>query len=161
MRDALKAFAAALPYPRSFLGLLLAGFTNPPPGEYEVTVVAETGADGAPETGTGRVRIRDRVQPTIAIASVFNEGAPNTLYQTTAPDTPTPLPYDLLLWDEDGEPLLDVAVRQAGPNQALLVIGERTVGSITIETPPGATTQQVHTPAPSVVVNSPVVGAPA
>ncbi len=27
MRDALKAFAAALPYPRSFLGLLLAGFT--------------------------------------------------------------------------------------------------------------------------------------
>jgi len=102
-----------------------------------------------------------RVQPHIAIASAFNAGAPNTIYQTTNAGSPTPLPYDLLLWDEQGAPLLDVTARQIGPHNAILVQGNRAVGRIRIETPPGARRQQLFTQAPSFLVNSPVVGVPA
>ena len=46
--------------------MLLTGFTNPLPGLCRVGVVAETGPDGEPETGWGRLLVRPRLRPTIA-----------------------------------------------------------------------------------------------
>ena len=142
------------------LHLLLAGFTNPRPGLYRVGVITETGPNGAPETGWGRLRVRPRVRSSLAIAGSFNPGAPNTLYQTTTPGSPTPLPYDLLVWDEGGAPLLNVTARQISPDLAVLVEGERAVGLVTIDAPSGASGQQVTTPTPSFAVSSPVIGVP-
>lgn len=58
--------------------LLFRGFQNPGPGTYDIQIEAETGPEGAVETGVARVRIRPRTKPTLAVTSVFN-GPPNAL----------------------------------------------------------------------------------
>jgi hypothetical protein len=140
--------------------LLLAGFTNPRPGLYRVRMVAETGHEGEPEIGWGRLLVLPRAGPAIAIASAFNPGAPNTIYQTAQPGDRTPLPYDLLLWDRTGAPMLNVTVHQIAPHFAELLQDGRVVGLVTIETPPGAQGQQVWSHVPSFPIASPVVGRP-
>jgi hypothetical protein len=141
--------------------LLFFGFRNPTvPGFYTIQVEAQTGPGGAVETGAGVVRITPETRPHIGVTSVFNAGAPNTIYQTTAPNEFTPLPYDFLIWDRDGGPLEGVTAEMVNNNFALLRQGERTVGTVSIESPPGAVGQEVMTTNPSVEINAPVTGVP-
>ncbi len=141
--------------------LILKGFTNPPhPGFYPIAVEAETGPNGEVESGTGIVHILPQVRPSINVTSAFNAGAPNTIFQKTAPGELTPLPYDFLLWDRTGDPLEGVTVEMVNPDYALLRQGRRVVGHVAIETPPGATGQEVFTVEPSSVINAPISGVP-
>ncbi len=142
--------------------LLFFGFRNPTrPGFYTIQVEAQTGPDGAVETGAGIVHITPETRPHIGVTSVFNgAGNPNTIYQTTAPNELTPLPYDFLIWDSDGGPLEGVTAEMVNDNFALLRQGERTVGTVSIESPPGAVGQEVMTVNPSVEINAPVTGVP-
>jgi hypothetical protein len=137
------------------LHLLLAGYVVPRPGVYEVQVVAETGLNGAVETGSGLFHVLPKPKPSINVASVFNPGSPNTIYQKTAPGAFTPLNYDFLLWDGQGMPMTDVEIADG-----LLVQGNRTVGQVWIEAPAGAVGQEVFSTGPSFPALSPVVSAP-
>ncbi|HKY52672.1 MAG TPA: hypothetical protein VJM08_00140 [Anaerolineales bacterium] len=159
--------------------LILNGFLNPSrTGFYPITVEAETGPNGEFEFGIGKIHIRPRMKPSINITSAFNPGAPNTIYQTTSPGALTPLPYDFLLWDRNGDPFEGVVVEMRNPSEhdddrfeeddaemknrrfALLKQGERVVGSIKIKMPPNATGQEVYTEAASSVINAPITGVP-
>ena len=141
--------------------ILLFGFVNPAPGVYDLKVVAETGPGGAVETGVAKLRIRPSIQPTIRIASAFNEGSPNTIYQSTAPSAATLFPYDLLLWDSDGAPLTGVTIAPLDTTQWSLVRGEgEVIGSVSLSAPSGATGQELTTTAPSFAINAPVSAVP-
>lgn len=141
--------------------LILNGFRNPSrPGLYPIAVEAETGINGEVERGIGSVHIRPRISPSINVTSAFNPGAPNTIYQTTAPSELTPLPYDFLLWDRAGNPFEGVSVEMIHPHDGLLKQGEEVIGHVVIRTPNGATGQEVFTTGPSLLVNSPVTGVP-
>jgi hypothetical protein len=139
--------------------LILNGFINPPhPGFYPIAVETETGSNGEVERGIGRVRILRRIRPSINVTSAFNPGAPNTIFQKTAPGELTPLPLDFLLWDRTGDPFEGVTIEKVNPHHALLKQGKRVVGHVTIETPPGATGQELFTEEPSSVINAPITG---
>lgn len=141
--------------------LILNGFINPPrPGFYPIALEAETGPNSEMERGIGTVHILPRIRPSINVTSAFNPGAPNTIFQKTAPGELTPLPYDFLLWDRAGDPFEGVTVEMVNPDFALLKQGKRVVGHVTIETPPGATEQEVFTEEPSSVINAPITGVP-
>ncbi len=140
--------------------LILNSFTNPGPGIYQIQVAAETGPGGTVEQGVGTLEILPDVPPRISIVSAFNEGTPNTLYQTAEPGQQTPLPYDLLLWDTGGEPLPDVTISDMIGDRAELVQGDRIVGEVTVETPADATGHRVFTEEPSSAINAPVTGVP-
>ncbi len=141
--------------------LILYGYTNPAkPGFYPVTVEAETGPNGEIESGVGSVQIIPRTRPSINVTSVFNPGSPNTIYQHTAPGELTPLPYDFLLWDRQGSPLEGVTIEMVNTHHGLLRQGRRVVGQIKIDTPPGASGQEVFTLTPSAPINAPISGIP-
>jgi hypothetical protein len=142
--------------------LILNGFRNPQtPGFYKITVEAETGPNGAVETGSGMVHILPQNRPSIHITSAFNAGSPNTIYQQTGTGQLTPLPYDFLLWERDGSPFEGVTVEMVSANHALLRQGERVFGQVEISAPPGATGQELFTQAPSAAINAPITGLPA
>ncbi len=69
-----------------------------------------------------------------------------------------PFPWDLLLWERNGGPMLGVNVEMAGPNFALLKQGENTVGNVRIHAPPGA--QGSVAGGPSFEINAPIKGVP-
>ncbi len=138
------------------LHLLFLGFRNPKAGLYKVKVAAETGPGGAVEHGSAHIRILPRTRPSIHITSVFNAGAPNTIYQTAAPGELTPLPYDLLLWNRDGEPFTGVTIEMIHPRLALLRQGDKTVGRVTIHAPSGAKGMEVFTEAASEEIAAPI-----
>ncbi|HBY99076.1 MAG: hypothetical protein M5U01_10900 [Ardenticatenaceae bacterium] len=140
--------------------LILNGFRNPAPGFYDIQVLAKTGADGAIETGLGRVQILPQIRPSINVTSFYNPGSPNTIYQETSPGELAPLPYDLLLWDRNGAPMEGVTLSMVNPTHGLLVQGENSVGQFFIDTPPGASGQEIFSAAPSVPVPAPVSGVP-
>lgn len=145
--------------------LLLRGFRNPGPGTYDIQVEAETGPEGAVETGTARVRILPRTRPFLSTSSVFNGPPnPNTIYQETGTMSATPLPFDLLIWNSLGLPMTGASIRgpRFGPSSAAtrLTQGGRTVGDVSVVGPKGASGYQVLTNAPSVEINSPVTGVP-
>jgi hypothetical protein len=140
--------------------LLLLSFTNPEPGIYEIEINAETGPAGALEQGVATVEILSEVRPSINVISVFNEGSPNTIYQATAPGELAPLPFDFLLWGQDGGPLADVAISEVSPDRAELVQGDRTVGEILIEAPAGASGYEVFAETPSSAMDTPITGFP-
>ena len=109
----------------------------------------------------GKLRVRESIQPTIRIASAFNEGSPNTIYQSTAPGRATQFPYDLLLWNSDGAPLTGVTIAPVDETQWALVRGEEEiVGLVSLSTPSGATGQELTGLEPSFAINSPVSGVP-
>lgn len=142
--------------------LLLYGFTNPSqPGYYPVTIAAQTGPDGELETGMGKVHIIPQTRPSINVTSAFNPGSPNTYYQKTIAGELTPLAYDFLLWDRNGEPLTGITVDMISPDHALLKHGNRVIGHINISAPAGATGHEVFTEQPSSLTNSPISGIPA
>jgi hypothetical protein len=155
------------------LHLLLAGYVVPRPGVYEVQVVAETGLNGAVETGSGLFHVRPKPKPSINVTSVFNPGSPNTIYQKTAPGAFTPLNYDFLLWDGQGMPMTGVEIADGqlvrtgipvrrGGHDALrrTDTGNRTVGQVWIEAPAGAVGQEIFSTGPSVPALSPAVSVP-
>lgn len=142
--------------------LLLYGFTNPSrPGHYPVTIHAETGPDGALETGMGKLHILPHTRPSINVTSAFNPGSPNTFYQKTIPGELTPLPYDFLLWGRNGKPLTGVSIEMVSAKHALLKHGKRVIGHIKIRTPSGASGHEVFANQPSSLTNSPISAIPA
>lgn len=53
-----------------------------------------------------------------------------------------------------------VTLSMVNPTRALLLQGEKSVGQVFIDTPPGATGQDIFSPIPSFPVPSPVSGVP-
>ncbi len=146
--------------PESPVHLILNGFRNQKPGFFDIHLIAETGPGGAVETGSARVQILPRIRPSIEVTSAFNEGAPNTIYQQTTTGAATPLPYDFLLWDRNGDAFTGVTVQQVNSTHALLRRGRKTVGQVFIETPPGATGQLVSTNNASFAILAPISAVP-
>ena len=143
------------------LHLILNGFRNPTqPGFYPILVEAETEPGGATETGVGIVHILPETRPHIGVTSALNPGAPNTIYQTTGTNELTPLPYDFLIWDRAGGPFVGVTAGMVSDRLGLLRRGERAVGIVTIDSPPGAVGQEVTTVSPSMEINAPITGVP-
>jgi hypothetical protein len=136
--------------------MLLIGFKNPPAGRYAIKVAAETGPNGALETGTGQVEILPATRPRISVTSLFflPKGF-DAIYQETNSGLETLRPYDFLLWDKDGKALENVTI--AGNK---LMQGDATVGQITIQAPAGAEGQMVRAVAPSKVKKAPLFGIP-
>jgi hypothetical protein len=95
--------------------LILNGFKNPPPGQYQIEVTAETGPGGTVERGVGFIQIHPKIRPSINVTSVFNDGTPNTIFQETTPGTQTPLLYDFLLWDQRGNAFEGVSFSPGQP----------------------------------------------
>jgi hypothetical protein len=143
--------------------LILNNYVNPKPGRYEFHVAAETGPEGALETGVGVVHIRPKPRASINVTSVRagDPGPPfaNTIYQTTTTNSTTPFDWTFLVWDRRGEPALDVTVHQINSRKAQLKQGNRVIGQISISAPRGATGQEVSG-GPSVEFNAPVKGLP-
>ena len=131
--------------------LLLNSSTNPPPGRYPVGV--ELSSAGGVKQGTGRVDILSKTRPAIAVTNAFHDNFANGNYQVTAPGSLAPLPFDFLLWDRDGAPLMGVTI-----DANRLVHGDEVVGRVSIEAPAGAIGQRLFTEKPSVRAKAPVTG---
>jgi hypothetical protein len=143
--------------------LILNNFVNPSPGRYEFLVEAETGPGGALETGVGVVHIRPKPRASINVTSVFAGPPPfaNTIYQTTATDSVTPLDWNFLIWDRLGEPAVGVTIHQVNSRTAQLKQGNRVVGTISMRTPRGATGQEISGGPSSLIPVAPVKNLPA
>jgi hypothetical protein len=141
--------------------LILSNFVNPKPGRYEFHVAAETGPDGALETGVGVAHVRPNPRASINVTSIFAGPAPfaNTIYQTTTPGSTTPFDWNFLLWDRLGEPAVGVTVDQVNSRKAQLMQGDRVIGQISISAPRGASGQEISG-GPSVPFDAPVKGLP-
>ena len=141
--------------------LLLFGFLNPKrPSFYPIEVDAQTGPGCASETGVGTIHILPKIRPSVHVTSVFNAGAPNTIYQQVAPGADAPLVWDLLLWARDGGPLAGVTINMVNDDHALRMQGNRTVGHIGIEALAGASGHGVMDLGPSFAIGAPISGAP-
>ena len=138
-------------------------FTNPAPGDYPIAVVAETGPDGAVETGTGTLTIRPQVIPSINPSNALFPQPSNNNWQRVPVGTVAPLPLDFLLFGADGQPLNGVGVAPADPARfprytgGLLVrdtdgdgvldpATDTVVGGIIGAAPAGATGQRATSP---------------
>ncbi len=144
--------------------LMALGFINPVAGEYPIAIEAETGPDGALETGTAVVTIHPDIRPSINVTSIFakqNEEDPNgnTIYQQSAPGGTTPFAWDFLLWDADGNGIVGAELIQNSEDGGDIVVGDEIIGAFTIEAPAGASGQTV-TGGPSVEFDAPVSGVP-
>lgn len=139
------------------LHLILNGVTNPEPGEYYIRVEAQTGTDGAWETGSGILKILPKSRPSVNVTSVFVKalagllpGGPacgpgtnppnphNPIYQTTTVGSEAPYVWSFLLWGARNEPLDDVSLVWVNPEHGLISRGNKTVGHVFIDAPPGA-----------------------
>jgi hypothetical protein len=148
--------------------LILPGFRNPPPGRDPIRVEAETGPDGRSEHGVGAVEIVAAPQPSIHVTRVFDQppalaqrtppARASTNEQTAAPGRAVPIPYNFLLRDDFGEPLVGVALAPAAgsPDCDVLVQGSREAGRVRVTAPPGARGQRLIADAPSAAIRSPV-----
>ena len=132
--------------------MILPGFTNPPAGTYDIEVIAETGVNGAVETGTGQLEILAEVEPSINPTSIYSQNQ-NIIYQTAQQGELAPLPWDFFLWDGDGAAFTGVEI-----NNGQLVKDSVVVGSIMTDAPPGASGHEVFTDSPSVPANEPFFG---
>lgn len=144
--------------------LILLGFVNPEAGDYPIAVEAETGPDGAVETGTGIVTIRPAIVPSINVTSVFatmdpDDPAGNSIYQEAAAGASPAFNWDFLLFGADGGALTDVELVQSSDAGGDIVQGDNVIGSFTIDAPEGATGQSVSG-GPSVAIDAPVSGLP-
>jgi hypothetical protein len=148
--------------------VLFAHLVNPAPGTYEISVESETGPNGETEYGVGEIEILPEIQPAIAFTSVYNgPGRPNAIYQTTTVGDFTQIPYHLLAWGADGQPLSGAQVLQNGPNTADIVVFDVDdnpidVGDITVTAPAGAESILIgNYETPTEVINAPISGTPA
>jgi len=139
----------------------LIGFVNPKrPGYYPVHVEFAAGMGCTAESGVANVHIVRKIRPSVEVTSVFNEGAPNTIYQEAEASMPAPLAWDFLLWGRKGRPMVGVSVEMVRPDFALLKKGHRTVGHIRIYAPVGAEGHSVEGD-PSFEINAPIQDVPA
>lgn len=140
--------------------VILRAFVNPGPGIYQFLVEAETGPGGSLETGVANVRVRNKVRASVNVTSVFNPGTPNTIYQQTTVGSPTPLAYDLLLWDKNGLPAVGTEIQMVNRTRARLIQNGRTIGQVAIKAPPGARGQQIESAGPATELLAPVLSLP-
>jgi hypothetical protein len=144
--------------------LMALGFTNPEAGDYPIEIEAQTGPEGAVETGTAVVTIHPEIRPSINVTSVFAKAAEdgpngNTIYQQTTPGQSPAFAWDFLLFGADGDGIIGAELVQTGDAGGDIVVGDETIGSYRIEAPEGATGQSVGAE-PSVAFEAPVSGAP-
>lgn len=147
--------------------LLTSSHTNPAAGSYVIKVSAETGANGAVETGSGTLTVLAAVRPSINPASALSQPPGlNAIYQQAAAGQEIGRPFDFLLWGADGKPLTGVSVAPADTTKfakytgGLLKQGDTVVGGIIGSAPQGATGQRAFTDEPSKEVKSPATGVP-
>lgn len=135
------------------LHMILPGFQNPTtPGDYTIDVSAETGTDGAVQTGSAVLNIRPEIAPSINLTSVYDSMRRNTVYQQVN-SVDDVVPYGFWLWDGQGEAMLDVDI----VGNQLVQQGE-VVGEISIAAPDGATGQTLVSLSPSVAATEPFFG---
>lgn len=141
---------------------LINGFMNPTrPGFYPV-YVEFAGPVGCPvASGVANVHIVPKIRPSAEVTSVFNPGRPNTIYQETTAGTDAPFPWDLLLWDRNGGPMVGVTVEMVNSDFALLKQGKKAIGNIRIHAPDGALGHAVAEVVESFEINAPIKGVPA
>lgn len=146
--------------------LILFGVRNPErPGYYPIRVTGQTGPNGEEESGVAMVGIRPSVRPSINVTSVFNNTTTQrkgSIFQRTAPGTTTPLPYDFLLWNSNGEPETGMRVRRGpGTHEYFIVreqaVGDEVIGMVQIKSPAGADDLRVGS-GDSWIVQAPVTG---
>lgn len=139
---------------------LINGFTNPTrPGFYPVYVEFEDGTGCTAESGVANVHIVPKNRPSVEVTSAISAGGSNTIYQqTTMVDEAAPLPWDLLLWDRNGGPMVGVTVEMVDSDFALLKQGRKAIGNIRIHAPDGAFGQMVAADVPSGAINAPIKG---
>ncbi len=88
---------------------------NPPAGTYEIEIAADIGPNGETMVGTGSVDIAAETAPAIAFTSFFNPNfRQNGIYQEVEVGNALDVPYHLLLWDENGDPLSGVEFWRTG-----------------------------------------------
>lgn len=144
--------------------LIFDGFTNPEAGDYAIEIEAQTGPDGAVETGTAVVTIRPAIAPSINVTSVFakeSDDAPNgnPIYQSAAAGGSPPFAWDFLLWGSDGAGIIGAELVQNDDAGGDIVVGGEVIGTFSIDAPEGATGQMVSG-GPSVEAPAPVKGIP-
>lgn len=138
--------------------MILRSFTNPEAGEYLFEVTTEFGEDGTAVTTTVPVQIFEEPAPNINHVSVFNEGTPNTVYQSTSTGEITPFAFDFLLFSSNNGAMNNVTVTHVTSNHALLMQAEWVVGHVYIDAPDGASGYKVITEQPSAMMNAPILG---
>lgn len=150
--------------------VLFAHLLNPPAGSYEVDIVAEFGPNGEPMQGTGTIDITADVEPAIAFTSFFNPNfRQNAIYQEVEVGNELDVPYHLLLWDENGDPLSGVEfwrTARFATTYDIMVPVEGSddyskVGNITVTVPTeaaGAYGGALHWTGPAQDINAPISG---
>jgi hypothetical protein len=139
--------------------LLLFGFQNPRPGDYDIEVTIQPNPDsGETLSGTATVHILDSVQPAIGPISVINPGPPppfpNSRYQTVALGE-TPLRWGFYLWDKDGNGIVGAdIVRTSNTHYRLVDAAGGTIGEVRISTPDGAGSLSLESVEPAVAANA-------
>lgn len=133
--------------------LNLPGVKNPEAGSYELKVMAETGPNGSLEEGVGVFTVLAETKPSINVTSTLSDApGTNLIHQQTEAGKETPLPFDFLLWDAAGAPMLGVSVSDDG---RALVQNGLTIGSIDWTTPEGASGHKVFSKQMSTEVVAP------
>ncbi|GAC1646781.1 MAG: hypothetical protein NVS9B11_18960 [Candidatus Dormibacteraceae bacterium] len=145
--------------------LLASSHTNPAAGSYQIKVSAETGPNGAVETGSGTLTILAAIRPSLNPASALSQPPGlNAIYQQAALGQETGRPFDFLLWGADGKPLTGVSVAPADTTKfakytgGLLKQGDKVVGGIIGSAPQGATGQRAFSDEASKEVKAPATG---
>ena len=143
--------------------LILLGFTNPHPGHYRIKVEAETGLNGALETGWAKIHIVPKSRPSISVTStgMYNPDELNTIYQETTVNNEAPLLYNFLLWDKKDKPFVGVDLFDLGEgSNYLLKKGNKVVGHVNIDAPDDASGYMLMSEGESVSAFRPTLGGP-
>jgi len=137
--------------------LILHGVENPKPGHYRIRVEAETGPESALETGSVLLQVVPKDRPSINITSAF-AGAMNTIYQTTTVNEMAPLEWSFLVWGKKGMDLDDVSIEWADVDEWHVLQKGKMVGHIYIDSPAGASGQDVYLVNSEGRPSAPVIG---
>ena len=138
--------------------LNLGGFRNPAAGSYEVKIMAETGPNGAMETGSGMLNVLASTKASInGNSTLSDKRLTNLMYQRTSMGEETPLPFDFTMWDANAEAMVGVTVSEDGKH---LIQGNSIVGDISWEVPTGSQGYSVYTKEPSKLIDSTILKLP-
>ena len=153
--------------------LIWSGFRNPDrAGTYHLPVAIKRPGRRA-KHGVANLKIRPQIRPSINITSVYAENLddpmptdppspppnPNPIYQTAETNSMAPLPWDFLLWDRQGNALVDVELVEAAPNFHLLVQNDRVVGYVATTGPDLTNVDVIPTVTSFEVGATPILGA--
>ncbi len=144
--------------------LLLNGFTNPAPGEYEIPLQINSGTDDS-YSGVGIVEIIPHARPSANAVSFISGGGPpppfnNPVYQDVALGD-NALATRLFVWDKGSAPFVGIDLTPTGdPSHYRIVQGNKTVGHAWIDPPAGASDYALTTTGPSGEVFNPITMVP-